>query len=500
MINTKDYTRGNLLWLAIATIMAIGVAIVAGLRDPTLWVYGVLSILALAFAVIVFLRPQFAAYALILAIYLNISRQFTDRGYPSVILPLVGITFFSIVAYYVVSKRFPAKRLRTSRIEVLLIVYAIVVGLSFFAADDKSRALIKIFDLVKDITIVYCIMFAIQKVEHWKRAIWVIIIVIAFLCAVGLFQVITKNYASDFFGLAYVQMQEVVGGNAAPSISNPLKPRLSGPINAPNLWAQVVVAVFPLVIYRMIYEKRKIVKLLSLLILGLLLFELLFTYSRGGYLTLGLTVIAILLERRVNLIYIIAGLILVPLIVSQVAPPVFVERATSLAELSPTQDYGIYQDSAFRGRASEILTGVSMFADHPIFGVGVGNYENNYQKYTRLIGIEARAEERQPHSLYVQLMAETGIFGTLTFIGMVFLLLIELNRARNELTSYAKNGDMSSWITSLLVSVVAYLTTSLFLHGAYIRYYWVLIALAIIGINLASEISKNHKLTTYPNG
>jgi len=179
MIEIKDSTRGDWIWVVIAALLSVGAAIIISFRNPTLWVYGIFGIIALLFAVAVFLRPQFGVYVLILAVYLNISRQFTDKGYPSVIIPLVGITFISIVAYFVILKKLPTRRPRTTRIEMMLFAYVTVVALSFFVANDQSRAFEKIIDLVKDITIIYCILFAIQKVEQWKRAIWIIIVVVA---------------------------------------------------------------------------------------------------------------------------------------------------------------------------------------------------------------------------------------------------------------------------------------------------------------------------------
>lgn len=482
MIENTNIKRSDLLYVLISIVLSVAAAILTGLNDQTILIYAVLAVMALIFAIMVFLRPQFGVFVLVLAVYLNISRQFTDRGFPGITAPLVGITFLSIVAFFMLSGRMPVQRPRTSRIELMLFVYAIIVSLSFFIADDKGRAMEKIIDLIKDFVIIYCVLFAIQNLKHWKQAIWIIIIVVTFLSAIGLFQVVTKTYDNNFFGLAYVQVEQVVeSGDSGEA-------RLSGPVNAPNLWAQILAAVLPLAVYRMLDEKRHLIKFFCFFAIGLMIFGLLYTYSRGGYLAFGFILLLILIEQRANLVYAAISMILISLLVFQFAPAAFTERIMSLKFLAPTQKYGIQEDSSFQGRASEALAGMSMFADHPFLGVGIGNYENNYQKYSRAIGIEERSEERQAHSLYVQLLAETGIFGAAAFFGMVYLLIVELNRVRQELGEYSSNSKLKPWLTSLLFSLVAYMTTSIFLHGAYIRYFWIIFALAIIGVHLSSEI------------
>jgi hypothetical protein len=44
------------------------------------------------------------------------------------------------------------------------------------------------------------------------------------------------------------------------------------------------------------------------------------------------------------------------------------------------------------------------------------------------------------------------------------------------------------WISASRLSIVAYLITSFFLHNAYIRYFWVLAAMAISAIQLTQHL------------
>ena len=176
------------------------------------------------------------------------------------------------------------------------------------------------------------------------------------------------------------------------------------------------------------------------IMMGVILFEILNTYSRGAYLALIIVLLLIFFELKLNPLFLLASIGFGFLFLF-VAPTDYLERFESLSVLSPTDEYGIYEDSALRGRSSEILTGLEMFLDKPILGVGAGNYENNYQKYAQDIGIELRLEERQPHSLYVQILSETGILGCAMFAGLVLTLMIGLNNARKSIGSGEKLGN-----------------------------------------------------------
>ena len=59
------------------------------------------------------------------------------------------------------------------------------------------------------------------------------------------------------------------------------------------MWGQTVVAVIALVFFRVIHEKRITTKLFTTLILGVMLYTVLNTYSRGDYLALAIVVILI---------------------------------------------------------------------------------------------------------------------------------------------------------------------------------------------------------------
>lgn len=477
-----NITRNDLFYILMAiAIAAVGVVAVNN-ADSRVGIYGLLGLVGIAVVMAIIIKPSLGANILVFAVFTNISDLLTKQSLPGMIKPLVAVVAFALLVRYIYVGQAPIGQSKTARIEYFLLAYFMVVAASFLVASNKDVALADILDMGKDIVIVYSILFALRQPQHWKQTTWLIMITAALLASLSLFQLVTHNYQQDFFGLAAVQMDKVFGDATTP--------RIAGPINAPNLWGQVLVAVSTLIIFRIIHEKSTLVKTAALLMVGVITYVVLNTYSRGAYVVLAIDVVLILFvfERRFSPLVGVAGVTVLILLIPFL-PANYRDRFDTLTAF--TSQNGIYQDTSFRGRSSEMLTGLAMFAEHPILGVGTGNYPTNYQRYTQLIGIEFRAQARDPHSLYVQLLAETGILGTLAFLGMVASLFTALNKACRELERSPHLQDWLPWMNAIRMAILSYLMTSVFLHNAYIRYFWVLVAMALAGIQITYSLLNN---------
>jgi putative inorganic carbon (hco3(-)) transporter len=477
-----NITKNDLFYILMSIAVAsIGVIAVSN-ADTKVGLYGLLGLIGIAVVMAIIIRPSLGANILIVVVFTNISDLLTNQGIPGIMKPLVAVVALALVVRYMYAGQIPIWHPKTVRAEILLLAYLMVVTISYGVASDQSRALDEIVDLAKDIVIIYCIVFALREAKHWKQAIWLIIITTTLLCLLSVYQLVTNNFDQTFFNLASVSISKVFGESTTP--------RIAGPINDANLWGQVLVAVSTLLIFRIIHEKDRLIKLASLFMLGIILYVILNTYSRGAYLVLAINVFLILFvfEKRFNLLVAFAGLSILLLLIP-LLPASYRARFDTLFFF--TSQNGIYQDSSFRGRTSEMLTGLAMFADHPILGVGTANYPTNYQRYAQLIGIEFRAEARDPHSLYVQLLAETGILGAITFLGMVYFLFRALGKACRAVELSPQLHDWLPWINSIRLAVLSYLLTSVILHNAYIRYFWILVAMALAAIQITDMMLKN---------
>ncbi len=479
LVKNNDY-----IFVVISVIMAGLAAVVLGNPDAELGLYGIAGILGVVMVMAIILKPNIGANILIFVVFTNMSTQFTEHGLPGIVSPLVIVVFGSIMIRNYYAGQLPSDRKKTVGIETFIILYFVAMVLSYLAAANKDRALEAIEDFAKNIIILYTILFSLREWGTWKQAIRVIVLTMAFLCSLGVYQLITGNYSNDMFGLAVASKQGVFddddGGTA----------RLAGPVHDPNMWSEIIVAVIPLVLFRVINDTAMKDKLFGAATLAILLVVTLNTYSRGAYLALMVVgaLTFIIYARRINPIvaFSVFGLVvlMIPLL-----PSSYIARFDSLSFLTPSSEgeSGIYKDGSLQGRSSVMLSALAMFADHPLIGVGAGNFQNNYPKYSQIVGIEYEYGERDPHSLYTQIMAETGALGLIFFIGVVISLLRGLSRSIKSIDRFPGFKSYAPWLFSLQVSIVGYLVAAIFLHNAYIRYFWVLVALSITAIQLIDE-------------
>jgi O-antigen ligase len=479
-----NVTKNDLFYLLMSIIVAALGVIAVSNTNNNIGLYGLMGLLAIAVVLAIIIKPSLGANILVIAIFTNISDLLTKQGYPGIIKPLVGVVAVALILRYLYVGQVPLGHSKTAKVEYFLLAYFMVVIASYLVASDKTIAMAEITDLGKDIVILYCILFALRQSQTWKQTIWLMLITAAVLCLLSVYQLVTGNYQEDFFLLATIQMDQALSATALP--------RVGGPVNAPNLWAQVLVALSTLAMFRILYEKQTLKKFAAVVMLGIFLYVILNTYSRGAYLALIIIAFLILLtlKKRFSL-FVPLSIAIILILLFPFLPATYRDRFTSLFVV--TEENGVYQDTSLRGRSSEMLTGLAMFAEHPILGLGAGNYKPNYQRYAQLVGIEFRADARDPHSLYVQLLAETGILGTLTFLIMVYFLFDALTKACRAVEGSPHLIEWLPWISSFRFAILSYLITSIFLHNAYIRYFWILVAMALAGIQITYIMLDNLK-------
>lgn len=77
------------------------------------------------------------------------------------------------------------------------------------------------------------------------------------------------------------------------------------------------------------------------------------------------------------------------------------------------------QDYATAERLAHWIAGINMFWDHPITGVGIGNYPDAYPQYYITIFVNSLGHA---HNYYINIAAETGLIGLTAFL--LFLLAV----------------------------------------------------------------------------
>ncbi len=162
-----------------------------------------------------------------------------------------------------------------------------------------------------------------------------------------------------------------------------------------------------------------------------------------------------------------------------IAVPQYADRLTTLGAIVDAVtggDASNTADNSILSRATENLAALSVFADHPIIGVGPGQFSSYYRQYADDIAISVRTTDRQAHNLYLATAADTGILGLVCFLMVLFTTLWELAKARRKWLG--RRTDLANMATAFSLSVVTYMATGIFLHLSYARYFWLIMALA----------------------
>jgi putative inorganic carbon (hco3(-)) transporter len=471
---TFSPSTGILAWIA---VLAVAVGLLAGfLVGKDLGTMITIAVpLALVAVVAVIIQPEWGLLLLVVVSYTRLSDIATHfYNAPSLAKPLLALLGFVILVRWVAYHEEPKDWLRSA---VLIGAYGLVVFASLLYAADLTRAENTLSDFLKDGAITVIVVMMLQRGESLRRVIWALLASGLFLGSISVAQYLTGSFSNTYWGFGQANLQNIAGANEGF--------RIGGPIGDPNYFAQILVVLVPLAMNRMMQEKNRWLRLLAAATLGICILTIFFTFSRGGFLSLMVVLISMFLYRPPKIWQILLLLILVVFVVNML-PDQFAARLSTLTDLIPGQ-VQVQGDVSFQGRASEATVAWMMFLDHPFLGVGASNYPVYYLQYSRRLGLDPRLEQREPHDLYLEVLSEMGLSGFLVFLLILWTIFQGLGKARSDLEA-ADEKDYGSMVAAILIGMIGYLTSAIFIHGAYPRYFWLLAGIAMATPNVVRTI------------
>jgi O-antigen ligase len=87
--------------------------------------------------------------------------------------------------------------------------------------------------------------------------------------------------------------------------------------------------------------------------------------------------------------------------------------------------------------------------------------------------------------MYLEIAAENGLVGLTFFLSAVVVTLRDLSRARRRWLH--TRPDDANLASAFLLVIVAYLSTAIFLHLSYARYFWLMFGLATVASGTEEE-------------
>jgi putative inorganic carbon (hco3(-)) transporter len=467
---TADHRRPSsvLVVLVAAIAVAAGVGAIGG-NNPVLAVAGAGALLL---AVSMAIRPDVASLVVVGILYSNaavIAVQFHDvPAFAAVAVPLlliVPVGYELIVRHrpVVVTSSFP-----------LMVVFLLVQILGTIFADDVSSAFDELTTfVVEGIGLYFLIINTIRSVDTLRWVVWVLLAVGIFLGALSFYQDATKTYDNNYGGFAQMSEAVIDPGTGAAD----LQPRLAGPIGEKNRYAQIMLMLVPLGLFWAVSARKRLPRILAIVAAGAASVGVALTFSRGAAVGFAIVLVIMIAMGYIKPIQIFLVGLAVALLM--VAVPTYGNRLGSLVDLTSAfsgDSTAGSPDGAILSRATEGLTALLVFADHPLVGVGPGRFPAYYRLYADEVGIRVLNADRQAHDLYLHIAAETGILGLVAFMGILALTLRDLLRVRRRWLRL--RPDVAAMATGLMLAVVTYMTTGLFLHLSYARYFWLILAIA----------------------
>ena len=433
--------------------------------------------LGLALGAVCLRFPDVALCSLVAFVALNLSDVLVrGHGLPSLLQ--VSFVPLALAGWWNAPResRWPPRTLT-----LLLSGFLVVVLWSTTRAADPDAADVRLFEHLRGFAVFVVVVMLAQSAVSLRRAAWTFVLCIALLGGLALVQVLTGDYTHDFGGLARIKYAQVYGTT--------FEPRIAGPLGDPNFFAQILVMTVPIALYLAWTAddlRRRVLGIAAAAVAG---GATVFTYSRGGAVALGGVLIACVFTHGINLRKAAMSLMPVLLVLGMAMPDDFARRLTTLNQLLPGSDEVLRPDSSFGERRMFVAAAWHMFEDAPLLGVGAGNYGTHFLEYAQQVGSDVRlyvtpTEGYYPHNLYLEIAAETGIVGLLLFAGAVVVCVTNLWRSRSALLT-ANAGSSAGLVTGCVIALAGYLLTSVFLHGHFIRYWWLLIGFAAAAQKLA---------------
>ena len=257
--------------------------------------------------------------------------------------------------------------------------------------------------------------------------------------------------------------------------------RLAGGISDPNELAAILIPALAIGAFLIAVVASPLMRWLLTVLVLVLAVTLFLTQSRGGLLALAVVLVATpLLAGPVRLRAVVVILMVAALGIGYyalVAPPAALSHVTHFSVGSGT------------GREDLWKVAYSMWKDHPLAGIGTGNFELVEPKYAlrniNLPRVDLVVENpKVAHNTYLHVLTELGIVGILAFGGMIVGAIAVAWRSIREL-SRRRELRLEILARGVLIGTIGMLAAFVFITAQYEKQLWLLLGTCLALSTLA---------------
>lgn len=469
---TIQASPGRARWMLFFVVIAVAAAVgLIAAQQPLLAVLA-LSLPLVAVAVIIW--PNIATLLMIFILYANIAVVAVRfHGLPYEVGAAFPLLLLAPLAVHLIFRRRPVV---LGRPFIFIVLFIGVQLLGVVLARDTMEAVANVFTFIFEGVLIYLLIVNVVRTPAVLRgAIWAMLLAGALISIFPIIQQLTGNFDNNYGGFA--QLSEVGFRTGEIGLFGEARQfRLAGAIGEQNRFAQVLLVLMPLGLFTIWSERSAFSRGLALVCTSLIATAFVFTFSRGGAVGFVLLLLVMLLIRAITLRWFLVVVLAATVAIYSV--PEYSLRMSTIPGVLDVFDEDKSSeeiDGSFAGRATEMVAAAMVFADHPVAGVGPGMFKYYSREYGNELDIHYLEQDRQAHSLYLDIAANHGFLGLITFFGIFAVLMYDLWAMRQR---WRQHPVMAAMASGLLLALVAYLTSGMFLHLSYVRYLWLLLGLA----------------------
>jgi putative inorganic carbon (HCO3(-)) transporter len=338
----------------------------------------------------------------------------------------------------------------TSAISISILILLGMMILSTSYALEKGLAISESVRFLTYVFIFFLIKYEFNAKKLVKNLLGCYIFTVTILSIFGIIQHFTTIGLDKKFIVKYASGYRVV--------------KIAATMHNPNAYAAfLILTIFPLIMLT-IYEKNKKIKSLYGIISILIFVNIIMTYSRNAQVGFCIGAVVLCVIYSYKLIIAFGGVGIIALFM----PSVF-DRLKDLTNSAQNAS-----------RIKLWKTAIMMIKEHPILGVGNGNYISRYDEYVnKYKGLSYNAYTRYPaHNSYLKIQSELGIVGISSFLTILIISLLRVKK----LFTITNDNFLKAFYMGAFASMIAFYFMNIFDNLFFVpkatTYFWFLVATA----------------------
>ncbi len=324
-----------------------------------------------------------------------------------------------------------------------LIVFYIVLSYSLIYTPDFPDGMMTFVRIVVMGLITLIVIESVDKPWKVSFVMWILVLIPAAISVLTVYQLMTQG---SFYAPKVTKMATSLGLAVY---------RSTGTFDNPNKLACFLMIGIIVAFSMLFLQERKFgarfILVSSLILTGV---GILSTFSRAGWISsIAGMLLIVALHKKWSYFAILGGILLFVTILLTIKIPqlweVIIDRFASIFDPS--------SDDSSSSRLSLIRSGIWMWQDHPLFGVGLRGFPKMYYDYVDPSMPHVLMEVNEPHTIQFEILAEEGLIGFVVFTWLMLTIFFQGIRTAFILKNpYLRNAQIAC--TALFIAFMVNFT------------------------------------------